>query len=328
MQALELQEDGAGFRLELVRKPIMQPRPGQVLVRIGAAPIHPSDLMFLRGEYGLKKKLPAVPGFEGSGIVVKSGGGWLAKALVGRRVACGALDDGGGTWAEYMVTTARRCMPLLPGIREEQGATMIVNPLTAWALMDIARRGGHSAVVQTAAAGALGRMILILAKRFGIQVIHIVRRSDQIELLRALGAEYILDSSQAGFDAGLRQVCLRLRATLAFDGVAGEITGRLLCAMPGGSRVLVHGALARQDSPIDPKVFIFEGKRVEGFWASDWYSRRSLLSLLRAGFTVQRLGLASEARQCIPLEQWRAALDEYARGMTQGKFLLVPHAGA
>ncbi len=328
MQALELRDYAISPCLQLVEKPVPRPRPGQVLVRIAAAPINPSDLMFLRGEYGVKKALPIVPGFEGSGVVVKSGGGLIANALLGRRVACGAPDDGDGTWADYLVTSAMRCMPLLPSISNEQGATMLVNPLTACALVDIARRGKHRSIVQTAAASTLGRMILNLARRHGIQVIHIVWRAEQIELLRSLGAQHILDSGDPDFDEGLRDLCHRLRITIGFDAVTGEMTGRLLRAMPNGSRVIIHGALAQRDIEIDPKQLIFENKRVEGFWAAAWYSTQNLFYLLHAGWSVQRIGFDTEIRARIRLEQVAPAIDKYVTGMTEGKFLVVPDHSA
>src|SRR5262245_46472731 len=141
MRAIELRSyDGRPESLVLVEKLVPAPGPGQVLVRMAASPINPSDLMFLRGQYGFKKGLPVVPGFEGSGTVVAGGGGFIASMLQGRRVACAAAspDLQDGTWAEYTVTSARLCIPLLRDVDLEQAAMMLVNPLTAWALVDIA----------------------------------------------------------------------------------------------------------------------------------------------------------------------------------------------
>jgi NADPH:quinone reductase-like Zn-dependent oxidoreductase len=138
--------------------PVPMPGRGQVLVRIEAAPCNPSDLMLLLGKYGQLKTLSSVPGWEGAGTVVASGGGLLAGWLRGKRVACAVQADRHGTWAEYMVAQAMQCIPLKKDIRFEQGACLIINPLTAMGLLDTARRGGHAAAVHTAGASQLGRM--------------------------------------------------------------------------------------------------------------------------------------------------------------------------
>lgn len=328
MRALELRTyDGKPESLVLTEKPVPQPRPGEVLVQISAAPINPSDLMFLRGFYANPKKLPVVAGFEGSGTVVASGGGFIGRMLVGKRVACAAPNDGDGTWAEYMVTSEKFCIPLRRGITLEQGAMLIVNPLTAWALMDIAKRGRHRAVVQNAAASALGRMILRLGRRLGIPVINIVRRQEQVDLLQSLGAQYTLNSSGPNFDDDLKKIAHALHATLAFDAVTGELTGRMLRAMPNGARVMVYGGLSEQACQIDPRSLIFEGKRVDGFWLPGWMQQRNMLNRMRAAMQAQKFlasDLKTEVRARLPLEEAAKGLQQYAAGMTEGKILLIP----
>ncbi len=137
--------------LKLMERPVPVPGRGQVLVRIEAAPCNPSDLLLLQGKYGSLKTLPSVPGWEGAGTVVASGGGQLARWLNGKRVACGIQDDRDGTWAEYCVANAAQCIPLKSKLSIEQAASLIINPLTAMGLLDTARRGGHPAAVHTAA---------------------------------------------------------------------------------------------------------------------------------------------------------------------------------
>jgi NADPH:quinone reductase-like Zn-dependent oxidoreductase len=328
MRALELRAyDGKPESLSPVEKPVSHPGQGQVLVRIAAAPINPSDLMFLRGLYGVKKKLPVVPGFEGSGEVVAAGGGFNARLLLGRRVACAAPYNGDGTWAEYMLTSAKFCIPLRKNISPEQGATLIVNPLTAWALMELARKGRHRAVTQTAAASALGRMILKLGHRLGIPVIHIVRRKEQVELLQSLGAENVLNSSEADFDDRLRELCHQLHATLAFEAIAGEMTGRLLQAMPRGARVIVYGALSEQACQTDPRSFIFEGKSVAGFWLAEWLRSKNMLSQMRLTMNAQKFlatDLKTEIHARLALDEAVKGLEQYTGRMTEGKILFVP----
>jgi NADPH2:quinone reductase len=149
MHAVQLDDDG---RLVLGRIPVPRPARGEVLIRTAAAPINPSALRFLSGSGGSTS--PMVPGLEGSGTVVESGGGLLPRLLVGRRVAFASAR--GGTWAEYAVAAAMSCIPLRQHVSLEQGASLIVNPLTAVAFFEMVERGHHHAIINNAAASALG----------------------------------------------------------------------------------------------------------------------------------------------------------------------------
>lgn len=328
MRAVELRSyEGGPATIGMAEKPLPRPGKGQVLIRMSAAPINPSDLMFVQGVYGIRKKLPVVPGLEGSGVIVAAGPGFAAQVLVGQRVACAAPDWGDGTWAEYMLTTANRCIPLLKHISNVQGAMLLVNPGTAWALVESARRGKHTALVQTAAAGALGQMILALGRRAGLTMLHIVRRQEQVDLLRELGAVHVLDSSAPDFDRQLRRLCQELKIRFAIDAVAGEMTGRLLHAMPNGARIVVYGALAMESCQIPPGDLIFQDKRIEGFWLASWIRRQTPLSMLRLGLGVQRMigaELKTAVRACFPLEEVGRALELYSERMSEGKVLLMP----
>jgi NADPH:quinone reductase-like Zn-dependent oxidoreductase len=330
MRAVQLLAyDGKPESISVAQVPVPQPGPGEVLVHMAAAPLNPSDLAFIRGLYGFKKPLPAIPGFEGSGTVLETGSGMMAGFLKGKRVAChaSAPNIAGGTWAEYLVTPANACVPLRKEVDMEQGATMLINPLTAWALVEEARRDGHGALVQTAAASALGRMVVRLARTFSIPIINIVRRSEQVELLRGMGEQHVLNSNDPDFDARLHELCQRLTASIAFDAVAGETTLRVLRALPKGSRLLVYGALSLQPCVVDPGSLIFEQKRVEGFWLTGWLRRKNMLSQLRVVGQVQKLlarELKTDFQARLPFEQAPRALQQYATNMTAGKILLVP----
>lgn len=327
MHTVELRSyAGTPDALAVVERPLPQPGSGEVLVRIAAAPINPSDLMFLRGRYGLRKELPIVPGLEGSGVVV-AGKGLYAQALVGRAVACTAPNAGDGTWAEYMLTPANFCFPLRRDVSLLRGATALVNPATAWALLDLAQRAGHRAAVHTAAASSVGQMIVRLSRTFGLPVIHIVRRPAQVALLRSLGADYVLDSSAATFHDELRDLSRRLEATIAFDAVAGSLTGQLLQALPRGAEVVVYGALAGNTVDVDVGELIFKQKQLTGFWLADWFRQQSPLTILRTAATIQRqlnTELRTTVRACLPLAEVQRGLDLYTADMSAGKVLLMP----
>lgn len=319
--------DGASGSVRVDEVPVPRPRSGEVLVRMAAAPVNPSDVMFTRGLYGFTKATPCVPGFEGAGTVVASGGGMYSSWLVGKRVACGVQEDADGTWSEYVVTSPTMCIPLPKEISDEQGASLIVNPLTAMALLENAKRGGHKAAIHTAAASALGRMMLRMSERDHYPVIHVVRRDEQAKLLREMGAKHVLDSSDSDFEEQLHERAKKLGATIAFDAVAGELTGKLLAAMPRGSEAVVYGALSLESCGVEPGQLIFERKRLSGFWLSDWIRKQGNLRLLLAMREVQRhIGseLSTSIAERVPLSGAIEAIARYEENMTRGKVLLVP----
>jgi NADPH:quinone reductase-like Zn-dependent oxidoreductase len=309
--------------------PTPQPRRGQVLVKIAAAPCNPSDLLLLQGKYGELKTLPTVPGWEGAGTVVASGGGLLGRWLQGKRVACALRADRDGTWAEYFLADANNCIPLKSRLSFDQAAGLIINPLTATGLLETARRLGHPAAVQTAAASQLGRMLLAMANEANYPLIHVVRRDAQVGLLKSLGAEFVLNSSSDGFTDELRTLCERLSATAAFEAVAGDMTGTLHNAMPRGSTIYVYGALSEAPcGNIDPVQLIFHDKTVKGFYLGAWLRRRGTLGVLRAASRVQRMFLdgriATTIQRRVSLDEAAEGLQHYVQKMTEGKMLIVP----
>jgi NADPH:quinone reductase-like Zn-dependent oxidoreductase len=317
--------------LRVGERPVPALRRGQVLVRIEAAPCNPSDLLLLQGKYGVLKTLPSVPGWEGAGTVVASGGGWLAGWLQGKRVACGGQGDRDGTWAEYFVADAKMCIPLRRQLSTEQASSMIVNPLSAMGLLDTARRAGHGAAAQTAGASQLGRMLLAMATEVNYPLIHIVRRDAQVDLLRSLGAEHVLNSSDEDFADHFRSACSRLNTTAVFEAVAGDMSGTLINLMPPGSTAYVYGALSEEAcGNIDPVELIFRDKTVTGFYLGKWLQSRSFLGILRATSRVQRLlmegRITTQVQRVVNLDEAVDGLKQYVNNMTQGKVLLLPHA--
>jgi NADPH:quinone reductase-like Zn-dependent oxidoreductase len=316
---------GSYKSLAVEERPTPQPGRGEVLVRIAASPINPSDLASLQGLYAVKKALPLVPGIEGCGTVVKTGRGFLARRLLGKRVAC-AAGPGDGAWAEYMVAPAQYCSPLPKTISDEQGAMRIVNPFTAWAHLAIAGQVSAHTIVETAAASALGQMVNQLAQRRGVQVINIVRREAQAASLRALGATHILNSEAPDFDRHLRDLCSQLDARLAFDAVAGPMTARLLNALPAEARVVVYGGLAGEPISFDAGELIFNQRRVEGFYLTRWIAHQRPLALLSMQRQLYRLGTLTHAAIHLraSLEDVQHALATYEADMSAGKVLLMP----
>jgi NADPH:quinone reductase-like Zn-dependent oxidoreductase len=278
--------------------------------------------MYVEGRYGVERPLPSTPGFEGAGEVVDGGGGLLARWLVGKRVACGGHACS-GTWAEYCVVDATSCLPLAHDLTFDQGAATLANPATALALAGLVAK--HRAYVQTAAAGQLGRMILIAARERGVEGIHVVRRREQVA---AVEAEHVLVSSEPGFDGELAALAARLGATIALDAVAGDMTGRLVAALPKNSEVVVYGALSGQPSGgIDPMELAFGHKRVRGFEIATHVADLGLLRAWRFATAAQRRvragTFATAIADRVSLADAPARLAGYQGRMSDGKVLLV-----
>lgn len=299
-----------------------QPGPGEVLIRVAASPINPSDTMKIAGQYN-EDALPELPfrgGNEGSGTVVAAGAG--AEALVGRAVGFVA---GFGAWADYVVQPAARVMPLPEGMDVVTGSSPFVNPVTAAAMVEIAVDGGHKAVVMSAAASALVKMFIRHAAEEGVATVCTVRKESQVGELKALGAAAVVVTTADGWQTRLADACKEHDARLAFDAVAGPFAGELLAAMPNGSEVQVYGALSASHPVASANSLIFQGKRLVGFWLVSYLGAKTPqgYGALMAK-VVPRLAttLATRNRVVFPLDQVPEALADYAADMSSGKVLI------
>ncbi|MDX1414693.1 MAG: zinc-binding dehydrogenase [Candidatus Promineifilaceae bacterium] len=329
MTAVVLDSYSGVEALRVEQCPVPKPGKDEVLVKVAASPINPSDLAFLDGRYGFKNPPPVVPGGEGSGTVVAVGPGMAGRYFLGKRVACLSQGNGSGMWAEYVVTSTKGgALPLHQSVSLEQGALSMVNPLTASAFLEIAKEGGHKAIVLTAAASALGQMVNRLGRSEGLQVINIVRRDAQVELLKEQGATVVLNSSAADFDQQLHETCHQADAHLAFDAVAGPMTRQLLDALPEHSKVTIYSCLSYEGPQAGADHFIFEDKSVNGFWLGPWINHKNLIQILMLWRHAQKLmatDLRSNIRARYPLQEAKKAVQDYLGHMTGGKILLSPN---
>lgn len=328
MDAVSLDAYDGPASLRVTRRAVPEPGPGQVLVKIAASPINPSDIAFIHGTYGFRSPPPVVPGQEGAGTVVAAGEGMIERYFLGKRVACLKMEEGDGMWAEYALASAvGGVLPLKASVGMEQGAMSAINPLTASAFLEIAKQGGHRTFALAPAASSLGQMVNRLARRQDVQVINIVRREEQAALLRGQGATIVLNSSDGDFAEQLRDVCLGHDCHLAFDAVAGPLTHQLLDAMPHHSKVTVFGGLSKQPAHAGIEHLVFEGKSIDGFWLGPWLLRKNPLGILQTWRRAQALmstALESTIREQVPLEDAPRAVQAYMEQMTGGKFLLKP----
>ncbi len=244
------------LELRLVPVPLPTPAPDEVLIRIEATPINPSDIGLLLGAADLGQLqaagTPADPvlsapvpeaamkamaaragqslpvGNEGAGVVVAAGASAAAQALLGRTVAV----IGGAMYAQYRCMPAAQCLLLPEDASAADGASCFVNPLTALGMVETMRREGHTALVHTAAASNLGQMLNKICLKDGIALVNIVRKPEQAALLRGLGARHVCDASQPGFLDELTEALVATGATIAFDATGGgKLAGQILGCM-------------------------------------------------------------------------------------------------
>jgi len=194
--------------------------------------------------------------------------------------------------------------------------------------MEWIKKREAKAVVSTAAASQLGKMFYRLCVKNSIPVVNVVRRNEQVEQLENLGAEHIVNTSEEGWKELLKEKCRALNATLAFDAVAGSLTGDVLAAMPKHSHVAVYGALSGEAcSNIPPSDLMFRDKSVGGFWLSSELRDASTLTAYNMTATAIELvksELKSDIQARFPLSKLREAIDQYKHNMSAGKVLIVP----
>lgn len=311
--------------LELRETLLPEPGDGQVTIEVIQAPVNPSDLFFVQGGYGQPRRAGLPAGFEGVGTVL-AGRGRTAEALVGQRVAF--LGTGSGSWASHAVSDAALCIPLRDELRDEDGATLIVNPLTAIALVEYARESGSTAFVVNAAGSQLGRLMLSLANDEGLQAIAVIRRPEDREELRELGAAEVLVSSDTDFADQTQAVVRSLKPRMLLDAVGDQVAADLFFAMPARSAWVSYGKMGGEAPELARMgQFIFMGKRIEGFWLSHWLpaqqpaKRANLIAKVQERFATGKW--ETRVAATLPLSEAVAdILPQYRR--SEGKVLLKP----
>ncbi len=280
---LTLVKDSGELEISLVRRPMPTLRDHEVLVKILATPINPSDLGLLVGgadmstalaseRDGLPVVTATVPpaamramagrvgdalplGNEGCGIVVQAGASPEAQALMGKTVAL----IGGEIYAEYRCLAAGMCMVLPDGTDAKDGASCFVNPLTSLAFTEVMKNEGHSAIVHTAAASNLGQMLVKICAKDGIPLINIVRSDAQVALLKGIGATHIVNSASENFMAELTAALVETGATIGFDAIGGgKLAGQILGCMETAAAKRAT-SYSRYGTDVFKQVYIYGG---------------------------------------------------------------------
>ena len=267
--------------------PVPKPGPGEVLVRVRMASVNPSDLYFIKGEYGQPRIKGAAAGFEGVGDVV-AGKGLYASWLKGKRVAFVGGVNGSGAWAEYIVVSAAMCVVVKPAMRDADAAGHVVNPVTAWTMFDIVKKSGATSFVFTAAFSQLGKLMAGLSRDNGFAMIAIIRKDSQAAHLSELGAKHVLNQSDPDFAAKLAAVIKAEKPRILLDAVASQVAADIFAAMPARARWIIYGKLDTETPCLkEAGQLIFMNKKIEGYWLMNWFRRASILEKLRTLRAVQ-----------------------------------------
>ncbi len=313
-------------KLELVEIPTPKPKKGEVLIKMAFSPINPSDLAFLTGNYGIKKPMPVVPGLEGSGVVIENGGGIYGKILLNKSVACVASAKYDGTWAEYMITEADKCILLKKNVPLDQGSMFFVNPMTAISFLDMAKKGDYKAIVMSAAGSALAKMVLHLAKQSNIPFIGLVRKSEQVTELQSIGAKVAINITDADFEFQIKDVTKNSGKILYLDCVGGgAVPYKILNCLPDYSKMLVYGRMEQtQAAEIVPQELLFHHYSIEGFWLSKKALELNFLQTLNNTRKVNNMlsgGFETKIVNKFGLENFEKAIYGYYNNMSAGKVL-------
>ncbi|CAK9102516.1 Enoyl-[acyl-carrier-protein] reductase [Durusdinium trenchii] len=271
----EANSDISQARIEVEEVDLPQPRPGQVLIKVAASPVNPSD----DGTWKVppSQGYPMPLGNEGSGVVVATGGGLLASQWLGQSVAFL-----GKAYAEYAVADAFLLTTVPSDVTLEDACAAIINPMTVISIVEAVRARKGTVFIHTAAASQLGQMLVRYCQQEGMVLVNLVRRKEQVDILEKLGAQYIVDTSEETWESKLQALIQQLKISHAFDCISGESTGKLLSLLPPGSTVWVYGRLAGTLQKLDPVDFIYRQKKLEGFLLTTWlFGNHWLQGLLR-----------------------------------------------
>ena len=359
-----LEADGT-LTLEIAESTFPEPKSNQVLVKMEAAPINPSDLAILTGaadfenaDYSPGKVVAKMPepfnsgskarhgqrlpaGNEGAGTVVATGDGDMAKALMGRRVACVP----GTAFSEYAIADATMCLPLGDHSAED-GASSFVNPMTALGFVENAKMDGQDAILHTVGASNLGQMLNRICQEDGIKLINIVRKPDQAQMLKSQGAEYVVDSSQDDFAAQLRDAIDATDAFYGFDPIGGgKMVDHCFKAMEQvavskmteysryGSnqqkRIFIYGRLDMEPTTLTPSYGF--GWTLSGWLLTPFLQNAGMERVVRMRQRVLdnlTTTFASSYKKKVSLEEMltKEAILDYRQMKTGEKYLVTPQA--
>jgi len=322
-QAICYHEHGDPFDvLSSANFPLENLGPREVRIELQAATIHPSDFGLIQGSYGKLKELPAVAGREGVGKIVEVGSDVKEEVL--NKVV--ALPDGVGAWQEYCHANVDEIILLPALVPYNQLAVSILNPLTAWRLLndfEYLREG--DAIIQNAANSAVGLCVMQFAKRLGVTCVNLVRNENRLNDLKSFGAEEVwLDNEDV--PQRIQEFTEKKGCAMALNSVGGRSAVRLAKCVSGGGVHVTFGAMDSEPVRFPTRNLIFDDIRFVGFWLDRWKRKKSLAQLRNSLEEVLQPLALNEIRYPIDsvfaIEDFKAALQRNAESRF-GKVLLA-----
>jgi len=250
--------------LSVEERPLPEPGPGEVRVRMLLSPIHNHDLWTVRGTYGFKPELPAQAGTEALGVVDALGEG-VDQLTVGQRVVTGGTF---GVWSEYFVARASGLIAVPDGLPDEAAAQLVSMPFSAISLIESLGLSEGDWLLQNAANGAVGRMVAQLGAARGLNVVGLVRRAAGVEELRAQGIDRVVATDDPDWRDRLTEITGGAPIRVGVDSVGGSAAGDVLAALAENGTLVVFGAMASPTLELASGDIIFKQATVKGFWGS------------------------------------------------------------
>lgn len=297
---------------------------GQALVQVLAAPINPSDVLTLTGEYGILPPLPAIGGNEGVGRVLA-----VAPDVVGLPIGQTVLlPIGCGTWRSHLITEAKRLLPLPNGVDPRQLAMLVVNPPTALLMLtEIVPLQPGEWVIQNAANSAVGTYLMQLAKLRGLRTVNVVRRESALAAVKDGGGDVVLVDGD-DLSTRVKAATAEAKIRLGIDAVGGMATERMARCLAEGGTVVNYGAMSSEACQVSPASLIFRGIALRGFWLSKWFRQteparqKEIMGELVGMIATGKLKAKIQAE--FPVDKIKEAVALAAAGERDGKILIVP----
>ena len=298
--------------------------PGQVLIKVLAAPINPSDVLTLTGVYGMLPPLPATGGNEGVGVIAACGPG-VSSPAIGQTVL---LPAGAGTWSTHMVADAAKLMPLPNGVDPLQLAMMTVNPPTAHLLLkEFVDLEPGEWVIQNAANSGVGEYLIQLAKIRGLKTVNIVRRESAVAAVKAMGGDVVLVDS-SGVPKLVKEATSGAKIRLAIDAVGGKSTDNLANCLTDGGVLVNYGMMSGEPCTVSPSSFVFRDVTLRGFWLALWFRKATPPQQMAVFGELAKLiatgKIKARVQATYDISQIKEAVAAAAAGERDGKILMVP----
>ncbi|MEN2283443.1 zinc-dependent alcohol dehydrogenase family protein [Algoriphagus sp. SE2] len=304
--------------LQLVESSDPIPKKNEVLIRVTARNINPSDIMFIQGLYGIQPKLPSSAGFEASGVTESAG----TRFPKGTRVIFSTT----GTWRELISLPESTLIPIPEGMPDEVACQAVVNPMTAYLMIEKSGLKKGDWLLITAGASAFGKFAIQMAKEKGIKVACTVRHDSQKEILEKLGADLVVNSEKEKLQKVI-PVKTEGGVHVAFDAVGGILGAKALASLRKDGLMMVFGSLSLENIPVNSGLMIFKSLKIEGFWLSshmqemDQNERKEAFKKVFQFLTDKDSQI--DVAEKYPLEEFAEAIKAYEKAGRNGKIILI-----